>query len=229
VRPTGPYRYDERGLACEFSTPAGLARLDSPLLGRHNLENLSLALALCIGLGLELEASTAALNACPAVPGRLERCDPPGGDIAVFVDYAHTPDALEKVLSAVRPLTAGRVVCVFGCGGDRDRTKRPLMGEIAGRLADEVVVTSDNPRSEPPERIAAAVVAGLTDGPHRWQVELDRAQAIAQAIAQALPGDLVLIAGKGHETRQVVGEQATDFDDRVHARAALAARRYSLL
>jgi UDP-N-acetylmuramoyl-L-alanyl-D-glutamate--2,6-diaminopimelate ligase len=143
---------------------------------------------------------------------------------AVLVDYAHTPDGLENALMACRPFTRGRLVCVFGCGGDRDRTKRPLMGEIAARLADVVVVTSDNPRTEDPQAILQDVVAGIPAGTE-FSVEQDRASAIAAAIAAAAPGDLVLIAGKGHEDYQILGTTKVHFDDREEAEKALRARR----
>jgi UDP-N-acetylmuramoyl-L-alanyl-D-glutamate--2,6-diaminopimelate ligase len=155
----------------------------------------------------------------------MERVQAPEGlgGPAVLVDYAHTPDGLENALQACRPFTEGRLICVFGCGGDRDRTKRPQMGAIAARLADAVVVTSDNPRTEEPQRILDDVVAGIpadTD----LQVEPDRARAIADSIARAQPADLVLIAGKGHEDYQILGTTRIHFDDREEAEKALRAR-----
>jgi UDP-N-acetylmuramoyl-L-alanyl-D-glutamate--2,6-diaminopimelate ligase len=142
----------------------------------------------------------------------------------VFVDYAHTPDGLESALRASRPFSRGRLVCVFGCGGDRDRSKRPLMGEIASRLADAVVVTSDNPRTEDPQQILADVVAGIPQDRGDLCVQVDRALAIAQAISEAGPDDLVLIAGKGHEDYQILGTTKIHFDDREEAEKALRAR-----
>jgi UDP-N-acetylmuramoyl-L-alanyl-D-glutamate--2,6-diaminopimelate ligase len=151
--------------------------------------------------------------------------DPAGRHI--YVDYAHTPDALENVLSALRPLTVGRLICVFGCGGDRDRGKRPQMGEIAGRLSDFAVVTSDNPRSEPPQSIIEMILPGLrrSASPDRWTVLVDRAEAIVFAIAAARPGDTVLIAGKGHETYQILADRTVDFDDRQAVHRALGIRQ----
>ena len=161
------------------------------------------------------------------VAGRLERCDDPGvDDIVAVVDYAHTPDALARVLASLRPLTQGRLWCVFGCGGDRDRHKRGPMGEAVAHGADMVVVTNDNPRSEDPLSIATAVCDGLkAGGAEHIVVELDRARAIAQAVEQAAAGDLVLVAGKGHEPYQIIGAEVTSFDDRKKLRAALAERR----
>jgi UDP-N-acetylmuramoyl-L-alanyl-D-glutamate--2,6-diaminopimelate ligase len=161
------------------------------------------------------------------VPGRFERIAPPAGadpGITVVVDYAHTPDGLEHVIAAGRAVAAGgRVIVVFGCGGDRDRAKRPQMGATVARLADSMFVTSDNPRSEPPLEIIDAVVAGVPlDARPKVVVEPDRAAAIAAGIAAARRGDVVIVAGKGHETTQVVGDRVLEFDDRTVARHALA-------
>jgi UDP-N-acetylmuramoyl-L-alanyl-D-glutamate--2,6-diaminopimelate ligase len=147
----------------------------------------------------------------------------PEQKIAAIVDYAHTPDSLENVLKATRPFVEGQLICVFGCGGDRDRTKRPMMGKIAAELADRVVVTSDNPRTEDPERILEDIVAGIPDSVEALVIG-DRAQAIRTAIAQAQPGDGVVIAGKGHEDYQILGTEKIHFDDREQARLALAER-----
>jgi UDP-N-acetylmuramoyl-L-alanyl-D-glutamate--2,6-diaminopimelate ligase len=151
------------------------------------------------------------------VPGRFEAVDE-GQPFAVLVDYAHTPDALENVLAEARRLATGRVQCVFGCGGDRDREKRPLMGEVAERLADAVIVTSDNPRTEEPEAIVAEILAGTNGTP---EVELDRAKAIEAAVERAEEGDVVLIAGKGHEPGQTFADRTIPFDDREVARDVL--------
>jgi len=199
--------------------------LRSPLVGAHNLENLLVALGLMFHHGADLEAAVEALPSLPSVPGRLERCSEEGDDLLVLVDYAHTPDALARVLVALRPLCSGALWCVFGCGGDRDPHKRGPMGEAAARGADRLVVTSDNPRSEDPARIAEAVVEGVRAAGGACEVELDRACAIDLAVGAAAPGDVVLIAGKGHETYQILGELTRPFDDRVEARRALGQRR----
>jgi UDP-N-acetylmuramoyl-L-alanyl-D-glutamate--2,6-diaminopimelate ligase len=214
------------GIHMRVRTPAGQAAISSPLLGAHNAENLLSALSIAHLLDLDLERAAAALSADVVVPGRLERCDAPerGDDVVVLVDYAHTPDALTRALASVRPLTSGRVLCVFGCGGDRDAGKRPLMGAAVAQGADVAIVTNDNPRSEDPRAIAAQVQEGL-GGARDVVVELDRRAAIALAIDRAAPGDVVLVAGKGHETYQIVGGATAHFDDREEARAALAARR----
>jgi len=188
-----------------------------PLVGAHNAENAAAALEVACGLGLPEEEALALLRGVLPARGRLEAVQQL--PFLVLVDYAHTDDALEKVLRAVRGVTRGALRLVFGCGGDRDRSKRPRMGAVAGRGADDIYVTSDNPRSEDPASIAAEVVAGL--GPRPARVLLDRRQAIREAIAAARPGDAVVIAGKGHETYQQVGEARLPFDDAAVAREAL--------
>ncbi|MBL8841675.1 MAG: UDP-N-acetylmuramoyl-L-alanyl-D-glutamate--2,6-diaminopimelate ligase [Planctomycetes bacterium] len=192
------------------------------LPGRHNLMNALAATAAALALELPRGAIAAGLAALRHVPGRLEPIDV-GQPFAVLVDYAHTDDALEKILRLLRPLTRGQLLTVFGCGGDRDRTKRPRMGRVAARWSDRTIVTSDNPRSEDPAGIVAEIVAGLPCGAHA-EVELDRGRAIARAIALAQPGDVVLIAGKGHEDYQLVGSQKLPFDDRAVAREHLCRR-----
>jgi UDP-N-acetylmuramyl-tripeptide synthetase len=209
----------------------------SPLIGDHNLENIRCAAGVGCALGLPAAVIRDGLAALRAVPGRLEPVRDAAGRF-VFVDYAHTPDALDHALGALRPLTPGRLICVFGCGGDRDRGKRPRMGAAAGRGADVVVVTSDNPRAEAPEAIIADIRPGLdglglsvrtADAPldgaaaGTYRVEPDRRRAIGLAVAMARPGDAVLIAGKGHETHQIIGRDRRPFDDREAARDALAA------
>jgi UDP-N-acetylmuramoyl-L-alanyl-D-glutamate--2,6-diaminopimelate ligase len=213
------------GIAAKVTSREGTVELVSRLVGAHNLENLMVALGIGAAAGLDLGEAARALAEAPAVPGRLERCSEPGDDVLVVVDYAHTPDALERVLAALRPLTTGEVWCVFGCGGDRDPAKRPRMGEAVARGADRVAVTNDNPRGEAPDAIADAIVPGLERLGRAYERILDRAEAIAWAVRSAAPGDAVLVAGKGHETYQIVGDGVRPFDDRVEARRALAARR----
>jgi UDP-N-acetylmuramoyl-L-alanyl-D-glutamate--2,6-diaminopimelate ligase len=192
------------------------------LTGRVNVTNAVLALAAADVLGVDGADASLALATVPPVPGRLEVLD--GGPPSVLVDYAHSPDALERVLRDVRDLSPdGRVFVVFGCGGERDAGKRPQMGAVASRLADEVLVTSDNPRSEEPESIIDAIVAGC-DGDARVRRDADREAAIAQAVAEADEGDVVLVAGKGHETVQELGATAVPFEDRAVAAEALTSR-----
>lgn len=219
-------RLDAEGISGTIALPSGPLAFRSRLVGEHNLDNLLTTLALVESLGLSGERVAACL-ANPLVPGRLERCDRPGDDILVLVDYAHTPDALKRALSAVRDLVSGKVICVFGCGGDRDPTKRPKMGEAVGRAAHRAIVTNDNPRSEDPQKIAEAIEPGLRAQGIPYEVILDRAQAIERAVLSASPGDLVLIAGKGHETYQIMGSLRRDFDDRKEAARALEQRRSS--
>jgi len=192
-----------------------------PLLGRHNASNAAAAFAAGLGLGIDPRTIVRGLEAAPPVPGRLERVDA-GQPFDVIVDYAHTPDALVHALGAVREHVGGRLLTVFGCGGDRDRGKRPLMGRAAAEGSDVAWVTSDNPRSEDPAAIAAEIVADAPAGSLR--VELDRRAAIAAALAEARPGDAVLIAGKGHETTQTFADRTVPFDDREVARTLLAER-----
>jgi UDP-N-acetylmuramoyl-L-alanyl-D-glutamate--2,6-diaminopimelate ligase len=202
-------------------TPEGRFECRTPLPGRFNVLNALGALACARALGVGLDVATAALASAGRVPGRFEPVDE-GQPFAVLVDYAHTPDSLENVLRAARELTTGRVICVFGAGGDRDRGKRPLMGEIAARLADVALVTSDNPRSEDPEAILDEIVAGA--GASAFEREADRRRAIARAVELAGPGDVVVIAGKGHEQGQeFAGGRKEPFDDRQVAAEALRA------
>jgi UDP-N-acetylmuramoyl-L-alanyl-D-glutamate--2,6-diaminopimelate ligase len=213
------------GIRLTAATPAGTVALRSPLIGEHNVMNVLGAVATGLALGLTLDTVAGSLAGIGAVPGRFEQVDA-GQPFLVVVDYAHTPDALERVLGTARKLTRGRLGIVFGCGGDRDRGKRPLMGAIAARLADQVWVTSDNPRSEQPEAIIAEVVAGIAgaDVGRRVVREPDRHSAIAGALSWAAAGDTVVIAGKGHETYQIVGTRVLPFDDRDVARQILRER-----
>jgi UDP-N-acetylmuramoyl-L-alanyl-D-glutamate--2,6-diaminopimelate ligase len=175
-------------------------------------------------LGISDSLAAAALEAFDRVPGRMEHLG--NGEIDVLVDYAHTPDALENVLRAARETAVGRVIAVFGCGGDRDRGKRPQMGKIASELADVLFVTSDNPRTEEPRSIIDQITAGIADS-SRTIVEIDRAAAITEALGQASRGDVVVIAGKGHETYQIVGTEKRHFDDREAVRAFFETERLS--
>jgi UDP-N-acetylmuramoyl-L-alanyl-D-glutamate--2,6-diaminopimelate ligase len=212
------------GIRMTVATPAGRLALTSPLIGEHNVMNLLGAIGVGLALGLTLDATAAALAQVGAVPGRFEQVKA-GQPFLVVVDYAHTPDALERVLTTARKLTPGRLGVVFGCGGDRDRTKRPIMGGIAARLSDVAWVTSDNPRSEPPGAIIDEIVVGIreTGAPaERYVREPDRRTAIRAALAWARRGDTVVIAGKGHETYQIVGPEVLPFDDRAVAREVLS-------
>jgi UDP-N-acetylmuramoyl-L-alanyl-D-glutamate--2,6-diaminopimelate ligase len=191
--------------------------LTTRLRGRFNVENVLGAVAAARLLGIENEAIAKGVAHLGGVPGRFEAVDE-GQPFTVLVDYAHKPGALESVLEEARVLTTGRLFCVFGCGGDRDRGKRPLMGEIASRLADVTIVTSDNPRSEDPQAIIAEILKGVTG---TVEVEPDRATAIANAVEEAREGEVVVIAGKGHEQGQEFADGTIPFDDREVARDAL--------
>lgn len=198
--------------------------IESRLLARFNAENIACAIAITRKLRVTEESIRLGITTLPVVPGRLERVDDPGEGRIVLVDYAHKPDALEKVLQTLHGMKgASRIITVFGCGGDRDRTKRPVMGETACRQSDHVVITSDNPRTEDPLSIIQEIVAGA-EPRKNYEIEPDRKLAIERAIRQAKRGDIVLIAGKGHETYQLVGHQKLDFDDREVAREAIKKR-----
>jgi UDP-N-acetylmuramoyl-L-alanyl-D-glutamate--2,6-diaminopimelate ligase len=218
-----------RGIDMVVRTPAGDVPLASRLVGAHNADNLLLALGIVYALGLDGARAAGALAQMPGPPGRLERCDGEydgeRDDLVALVDYAHTPDALARVLAALRAVATGRVFCVFGAGGDRDRAKRGPMGAAVAKGADVAIVTSDNPRTEDPRSIATAVAEGARAAGGSPLVELDRRTAIARAIEQAAPGDVVLVAGKGHEDYQIVGNVKHPFDDRDEVRRALADRR----
>jgi UDP-N-acetylmuramoyl-L-alanyl-D-glutamate--2,6-diaminopimelate ligase len=203
-------------------TPRGTVPVTLPVPGDFNVSNALVAAGCALALGLDADTIARGLAAAPQVPGRLERVDA-GQGFAVLVDYAHTPDGLEKAIAAVRDVTPGRVITVFGCGGDRDPEKRPLMGEVAGRLSDVAVVTSDNPRSEDPVGIILQVEDGLRQAGGAYRVVIDRRQAIASAIGEATDGDAVLIAGKGHEDYQIFADRTVHFDDREVAREELEA------
>jgi len=232
-------RCDFSGIQAVIRTPRGELEVHSPLLGRLNLYNLLAATAVAVGLGLPLESIASGQKTLARVPGRLEHI-PNDVGVHVLVDYAHTPDALEKALDSLRELHSGKIICVFGCGGDRDRGKRPLMGEAAAKKADLVVITSDNPRSEVPEAIMADIEAAVkTHGlPFLFSLAhcagncktgytsvVDRGEAIRMAIDYAGEGDVVYIGGKGHENYQILGSKRIDFDDRQVAAKALEERR----
>lgn len=230
------YRLTKTGITADLETPWGRLALETPLLGRYNLYNILGATAAALGLGVEPAAVAAGLARITGVDGRLEPVTVPGQPL-VLVDYAHTPDALEQVLKTLQDLDFDRIITVFGCGGDRDRGKRPLMGQVAATGSTVVVVTSDNPRTEDPLAIIADIEAGLREiswpqltpeeaaaGARGYLVVPDRRQAIRTAVALARPEDVVLLAGKGHETYQILGTTRIHFDDRLEALQALRAR-----
>ncbi len=256
----GPLSFSLEGLGFDIRTPRGTVHVRSKLVGRPNVYNILAAVSAATALGLPFDAIERGLQALEGVPGRFQVVSSPKDEITVVVDYAHTDDALRNLLETARPLARGRLITVFGCGGDRDRTKRPLMGAVAGRLSDLIVITSDNPRSEDPTRIIEEVQRGITpdtrrastrsassgpaasgaessagsgrpeivdgrDGGQRLLTIVDRRDAIAKAIELARPDDLVLIAGKGHEKYQVIGDRVLPFDDVAVAREALGRRR----
>jgi UDP-N-acetylmuramoyl-L-alanyl-D-glutamate--2,6-diaminopimelate ligase len=236
VRP-GPLSFSLDGLGFEVRTPRGTVRIRSRLVGRPNVYNILAAVSTAMALDLPFSAIEAGVGALEHVPGRFQVVSAPADDVRVVVDYAHTDDALKNLLDTARPLASGRLITVFGCGGDRDRTKRPLMGAVAARLSDLVIVTSDNPRSEDPAEIIEDIKRGIVVPADRtpkgqpgrrstpWMAIVDRREAIERAVRDAAPGDLVLIAGKGHENYQVIGDRTLPFDDVDVARAALSRRR----
>ncbi len=227
---SGPLSFSLGGLTFDVRTPRGTVHVQSKLVGRPNVYNILAAVSAAIALGLPFDAIERGVQALDRVPGRFEVVSGPKDEVTVVVDYAHTDDALRNLLETSRPLARGRLITVFGCGGDRDRTKRPLMGAVAGRLSDLIVITSDNPRSEDPSRIIEEIQRGIIPdakrvGGQRLLSIVDRRAAIGKAIELARPGDLVLIAGKGHEKYQVIGDRVLPFDDVVVAREALVRRR----
>ena len=228
--------YDLTGITGRISTSSGAFEFNSSLVGKHNLENILCAVGVGMALNISLDTIKSGIEMVSYVPGRLERI-PNDLNRYVYVDYAHTPDALERVLIALRSLTSDRIICVFGCGGGRDQDKRPKMGEIAARLCDLTIVTSDNPRREDPEKIIRQICDGINKiGIHEYRsaeltggfqkrgynINPDRKSAIQIGIAASRQGDTVLIAGKGNETYQVIGEQVIAFDDRQEAKMALS-------
>ena len=225
----GSLSYSLDGLQFDIRSPRGSVRVRSKLVGRPNVYNILAAVAATSELGVPLEAIEQGLEQLPGVPGRFEIASSPGDDVTVVVDYAHTDDALRNLLETARPMAAQRLITVFGAGGDRDKTKRPLMGMVAARLSDVVIITSDNPRSEDPNRIIEEVKRGTEAETRRSGAEVlirsDRRDAILQAVEMADPGDVVLVAGKGHEKYQEIGGRTFTFDDVEVAREALASRR----
>jgi UDP-N-acetylmuramoyl-L-alanyl-D-glutamate--2,6-diaminopimelate ligase len=226
----GPLSFSLEGLTFDIRTPRGVLHIRSSLVGRPNVYNILAAVSTADALGLSAEAITRGVESLKGVPGRFQMVSSDTDDVTVVVDYAHTDDALRNLIETARPLARGRLITVFGCGGDRDRTKRPLMGAVAGRLSDLIVITSDNPRTEDPKRIIEDIQRGLTPDTRRTEdqptlVVVDRRDAITKAVELANPGDLVLVAGKGHEKYQVIGDRVLPFDDVVVAREALARRR----
>ncbi|MEO7970420.1 MAG: UDP-N-acetylmuramoyl-L-alanyl-D-glutamate--2,6-diaminopimelate ligase [bacterium] len=209
------------GMKFNLRTPAGEREFHSPLVGPPHIYNTLAAVASGLELGYELEVITRALEKCTGAPGRFERVEH-DSDFAVVVDYAHSDDALLNVLRTAREVTRGKIITVFGCGGDRDRSKRAPMGEAAASLSDVVILTSDNPRTEDPEQILADAERGIKETGKPYRKIADRRAAIHQAVAEARSGDLVLIAGKGHEDYQIIGREVFHFDDKEVAREALA-------
>ena len=216
-------KFSLSGMQFHLRTPAGERDFHSPLVGPPHIYNTLAAVGSGLALGYSLEVITAALEKCTGAPGRFERVIH-DGDFAVVVDYAHSDDALLNVLRTARDVTKGRIITVFGCGGDRDRSKRAPMGEAAGSLSDVVILTSDNPRTEDPNQILCDAEVGIQKTGKPYEKIADRREAIHQAIASARTDDLVLIAGKGHEDYQILGRETFHFDDKEVARDALAAR-----
>jgi UDP-N-acetylmuramoyl-L-alanyl-D-glutamate--2,6-diaminopimelate ligase len=225
----GPLSFSLAGLQFEIRTPEGVVNVRSKLVGRPNVYNILAAVAATAAVGIPLDAIERGLEELSGVPGRFEVVSTPADDVTVVIDYAHTDDALRNLLETARSMASHRVITVFGAGGERDRTKRPLMGMVAARLSDVVIITSDNPRGEDPQRIIEEVKRGAEPETRQSNAELlsvaDRGEAIARAIRLATVGDVVLIAGKGHEKYQEIGGRMQPFDDVAMAREALAMRR----
>ncbi len=209
-----------KGTSFLLKTPKGNRQVTSPLVGKPHVYNILAATSASLELGFELDKLAAGIETCVGAPGRFERV-PHDGDFAIVVDYAHSDDALLNVLKTARELTKGRIITVFGCGGDRDKTKRAPMGEVAGKYSDLAIITSDNPRTEDPLQIISQIEAGIKETGCPYLVVSDRRDAIQTAIQKAKSGDVVLIAGKGHETYQIIGHDKFHFDDREIAREAL--------
>jgi len=211
------------GTRFELTVEKQSIEIDSPLIGRHNVQNSLAAGGAALALDIPLETVAAGLRSMRQVPGRLQRVTPDGWDFTVLVDYAHTDDALKNVLSALQPLAKRRLIVLFGCGGDRDRSKRPRMASVAARWADHIVVTNDNPRMEDPQQIIDDILMGFEATQRRKvHIQPDRRTAVADAIAMAETGDIVLLAGKGHENYQIIGQEKVEFDDATVAAELLA-------
>jgi len=215
-----------KGSSFKVKTPEGDLDINLSLPGRHNVYNALAAIGVSLLLKIPSSAIEEGLERVKNIPGRFERIDE-GQDFRVIVDYAHTDDALKKVLTTCRELIKERIILVFGCGGDRDRSKRPLMGEMAAKYSDYTVITNDNPRSEEPLGIVSSIEVGMKRAAGRYTIILDREEAIKKGIEEAGPGDMVLIAGKGHETTQTIGTQILPFDDREVARRILKKQKIS--
>ncbi|MHC4621715.1 MAG: UDP-N-acetylmuramoyl-L-alanyl-D-glutamate--2,6-diaminopimelate ligase, partial [Planctomycetota bacterium] len=212
---------DINGTVFDLEYAGQREQVKTSLPGRHNVSNHLAAAGLCLAAGLDLQTIAAGLSALETIPGRLEKLHG-DADFAVIIDYAHTDDALKNVLTTLRPLCTGRLTVVFGCGGDRDRTKRPRMAKVAEDLADNIIVTSDNPRTEGPEDIISEIITGFENRhPDTFKVEPDRKKAVEFAVGTAERGDIVLIAGKGHETYQIIGARRFDFSDKDIAQKCL--------
>ena len=228
----GPLSFSLDGLQFDVRSPQGTVRVKSRLVGKPNVYNILAAVGTATALGVPTQAIEQGLRQLPGVPGRFEFASTADDDITVIVDYAHTDDALRNLLETARPMAVRRLITVFGAGGDRDRTKRPLMGMVAARLSDVVVITSDNPRSEDPHRIIDEVKRGADPETRQSNAEVitvvDRREAITAAIERAQAGDVVLVAGKGHEKYQEIGGRTFPFDDVAVARVALESRRVKL-
>jgi len=221
---TKKFQLDFDGLTFTAQTPNGKIQVASALVGRINVYNLLAAIGAAQALGLSNEAIESGIRNLPSVPGRFQRIDQ-GQPFLVIVDYAHTDDALESLIRTARELNPkGRIITLFGCGGGKDRTKRPVMGEVTGRLSDLTILSSDNPRQEDPLKIISDVIVGLQKTSGKYVIEPDRERAIGLAMDEARAGDIVLLAGKGHENYQILADRTLEFDDREMARHALAKR-----
>jgi UDP-N-acetylmuramoyl-L-alanyl-D-glutamate--2,6-diaminopimelate ligase len=223
---TKKFQLSFQGLTFAAQTPNGKVQVTSPLVGRINVYNILAAIGAAQALGIENTAIEAGLRDLESVSGRFQRIEE-GQPFLVIVDYAHTDDALENLIRTARELNSkGRVITLFGCGGGKDRTKRPVMGEVTGRLSDFTILSSDNPRSEDPLKIISDIIVGLQKTSGKYVIEPDREKAIGLAMDEAHPGDIVLLAGKGHENCQILAGGTLHFDDREMARAALRARGF---